>query len=530
MTVDFCRVMAELTEEYGVSILEDPDRLSQLLENRCSEATDEIFHLTFALRQLLRDGWSPASQDPFIGKKEKRRFRQLIGFTEEQAEKTAELINCALSSDAGAEYPPERKDLVAVPGNLKPIAGGVSSRPRHASRERRNLSGGIIIIAAVVFLMLLFFQIGRQRTPVGDELRVAFFAPMSGADARSAHVRLRAAQLAVERVNSIESIKGGYKLKVVGFDLPKDPAAAEKAVEAAMKDKSFLVMMLADDNCAETVAKAAERLEVPLVFVSESPPLKDGMQSGTFPLLYSFSLANDTDYRGKMLSYFASQALLKKNVAYCYNISDPSSREIFTSSCKWADAFGMAVAAEIPFTGRDAKSRMQIARAAAESSADIVIITGLASDKPGLMSALRTAGFSGTVLSEGYTDVIYKEADGAAAGSWWINEVSSLDPAIRSVLKNYKRLYNEECPQDEVVAAILSYDGVMWIASALGKAPGFRGEAIRHTLLATMNLPLTHATLTIDPRTHTPLNKAMALVQCADGRGIFQRRIRISKE
>ncbi|MBR4400567.1 MAG: ABC transporter substrate-binding protein [Synergistes sp.] len=530
MTVDFSRIMAELTEEYGVSILEDPDRLSQLLENRCSQGADEVFHLTFALRELIRDGWSPASHDPFIGKKEKKRLRELLGFTEEQAEKTAEIINSALERDNGTRSAQEHKDLVAVPGNLKPITGGVSSRPRHASRERKNLSGGIIIIAAVFFLMMLFFQIGRQRTPVGDELRVAYFAPMSGAEARSAHVRLRAAQLAVERVNSIEAIKGGYRLKVIGFDLPREPEEAEKAVETAMKDKSFLVMMLADDNCAETVAKVAERLEVPLVIVSENPPLTEEMQAGAFPLLYSFSLANDTSYRGKMLSYFASQALLSKNVAYCYNISDPASREIFTSSSKWAEAFGMTVAAEIPFTGKDAKSRAQVAKAAAESSADVVIVTGLAADKSGMTASLRGAGFSGLILGEGYTEMIYKEAGSAAAGSWWINEVSSLDPAIRSVLKNYKRLYNEECPQEEVVSAILSYDGVMWIASALGKAPGFRGEAIRHTLLATMNLPLTHATLTIDPRTHTPLNKAMALVHCADGRGIFQRRIRISKE
>ena len=78
--------------------------------------------------------------------------------------------------------------------------------------------------------------------------------------------------------------------------------------------------------------------------------------------------------------------------------------------------------------------------------------------------------------------------------------------------------------------AILSYDGVMWIAAALQSTPGFRGEAIRHTLLATKNLALTHATLTIDPRSHLPLNKAMAIVFCANDKGIFQRRVRISKD
>ncbi len=530
MADDFRRVMAELTEEYGVNILEDPDRLSQLLENRCSEAAAEVFHLTFALRQLLRDGWRPGSQNPIIGKKEERRFRQLMGFTEKQAERTVELINCALALRSDEEGLAERKDFVAVPGNLKQIGGGIASRPRHAGRDKKNLSSGIMIIVAITFLLLLFFQIGRQRTPVGDELRVAFFAPMSGAGARSAHVRLRAAQLAVERANAMESIRGGYALKVVGFDLPRDPAAAEKAVESAMSDKSFLVMMAADNSCAETIARVAERLEVPLVFVSQTPPEEEEMQNGALPFLYSFSIANDMNYRGKMLSYYASQALLTKSVAYCYDISDGPSKEIFESSRKWAAAFGVSVTAEIPFADIDSRGRLQIAKAAADSGAELVIIAGRTEDKAALISALRSSGYGGLILGEGYADRIYELAGAAAAGSWWINEVSYLDPAIRSVLKDYKRLYNEECPQEETTAAMLAYDGVMWVAAALENAPGFRGEAIRHTLLATRNLPLTHATLTIDPRSHTPLNKAMALVHCADGKGIFQRRIRIGKE
>ena len=64
----------------------------------------------------------------------------------------------------------------------------------------------------------------------------------------------------------------------------------------------------------------------------------------------------------------------------------------------------------------------------------------------------------------------------------------------------------------------------MWIAAAFQSTPGFRGEAIRHTLLATRNLALTHATLTIDPRTHMPLNKAFAIIYCEEDKGIFQRR------
>ena len=117
-----------------------------------------------------------------------------------------------------------------------------------------------------------------------------------------------------------------------------------------------------------------------------------------------------------------------------------------------------------------------------------------------------------------------QQAGPALAGSWWINEVSALDPQISSVLREYRSLYNEECQPGDVTAAILSYDAVMWIASAFRSTPGFRGEAIRHTLLATRDLVLAHTTLTIDPRTHMPLNKSSAIIYCEEDKGIFQRR------
>jgi branched-chain amino acid transport system substrate-binding protein len=79
---------------------------------------------------------------------------------------------------------------------------------------------------------------------------------------------------------------------------------------------------------------------------------------------------------------------------------------------------------------------------------------------------------------------------------------------------------------DDFAGAVLAYDSVRWMGDALYRAPGFQGEALRHAFLSTRNLALTHATLSIDPRTHGPWNKAVALVYCLDSRGKFQRRFR----
>ena len=126
-----------------------------------------------------------------------------LGFTKEQAAEVMKLINWLMEMEyGGSEGEAETGAVVAVPGNLKKIAGGVANRPRTMRIRKKSLYNGIILIVSLAVLAALFFQIGNQRTPAGDELRIAFFAPMSGPDARLSHVQLKAAQLAVERVNS----------------------------------------------------------------------------------------------------------------------------------------------------------------------------------------------------------------------------------------------------------------------------------------------------------------------------------------
>lgn len=526
MSEDIRDVVSELVETYGIKILEDPDRLSQFLEDRCAQQAEESFRLTFALRCLLKSGWRSAAHAGRLTEDEYPLSCQL-GFSREESQYVFDLINEVQAKLYGRqeELPPPEEELIAVPGNLKRISGGISNRPRGRSIRKNSLNNGLIMIAALVAITILFFQIGSQRTPVGDELRIAYFAPMSGPEAALSHLQLRAAQLAVERINLQGPIKGQYKLKVVGFDLPRDPKKAVAAVKRAMKDKSILVMMVgANNGSLSELAAAADEIEAPLVVTAKRPP-DDELMSGNGPFLYAYSLTNDAAYRGKALSYFATQALKKKKFAVYYDPADAVKEKVSASVRKWARGFGAAVVAELPYR-QNAGGHAVALKALAESGADVLILPASGKEAAKILAAAAETGLSIPILGEDYTEDLYDSAGAALKGSWWINEVSSLDPAIRSVLKDYRSLYNENCPPENVAAAILAYDGLQWVAAALRGSPGFRGEAIRHTLLATQNLPLAHATLTIDPRSHLPLNKAMAVVYCANDKGIFQRRIR----
>ncbi len=524
MADDIRGVLADITDSYGIKILEDPDRLAQFLEDRSSMRPEETFHLTFALRFLLKCGWRPSRREyAKRGADYRQTLVSQLGFTEEQADKVMRLVEWLMEMEYGGSDAVEKDEgIVAVPGNLKKISGGVANRPRTARIRAKSLYNGVILIASLVMLAALFFQISSQRTPAGDELRIAFFAPLSGPGARLSHVQLRAAQLAVERVNSRGIARGEYKLKVIGFDLPSAPDAALKAVENVMSDKNMLVMALGRSEAAKTLAPLADRLEAPLVVAAPEPMDGALLDESSLPYLYSFSLASDAASRGKALSYFATQALHKKKIALYYNPSDAASSAVYKYAKKWAQGFGAEIVAELPY-GRGS-GHYAAMRAFAESGADLLMLPGSGAAAGDILLQRAAAGFDVPALGDGYTEKLSEQAGRAMRESWWINEVTSLDPPISSVIREYRALYNEDCQPGDVAAAILSYDAVMWIAAAFQSAPGFRGEAIRHTLLATRGLSLAHAPLTIDPRTHMPLNKASALIYCAEDKGIFQRR------
>ncbi len=59
---------------------------------------------------------------------------------------------------------------------------------------------------------------------------------MKGSAAQSSHNQLRAAQLAVEQINKQGGVRG-YKIKIVGYDLPNGTPEAEESIRKVMKDE-----------------------------------------------------------------------------------------------------------------------------------------------------------------------------------------------------------------------------------------------------------------------------------------------------
>jgi branched-chain amino acid transport system substrate-binding protein len=514
----------ELIKTFGIPLLDDPERLGQLLEDMCPDCRSEIFVLCFALRELSRNGGLPTAGE-FSAEQERivERFQDKLGFVRSSAVWATYAIGEILKSgQAVHEAPPNGGQLEARRGFLRKIDGALAKSPRASQARRKTLRNGLLLLGIIALFLWLFFRITESRYPMSGEHRVLFLAHMSGADAAFGQVRLKAAQMAIDQINSRGGVKG-RTMHILGRDIPEDPSQAESAVASMIRDGRINAVISACGNEVNlAIAEIADELEVPLL-ITESSLLEVTMASGDRPRLYTFRTNCDNTYWGRLGAYFMAQGLNRKKAAVISNAGDYDSMEIRDSFVESCGDFGISVLCEVRYTRRggiDLASATEIV----SSEADAVFISNRVPDAAPVISMLRRSGYAGTILGMAYDDSFREEAGILTDNSWWIVPAYPGDAKLLSFQASYRDKYNETIAGDDFAGALLAYDSVQWIADALYRAPGFQGEALRHALLSTRDLALSHATLSIDPRTHSPWNKEVSVVYCSGGAGRFQKR------
>ncbi|MDO4952753.1 MAG: ABC transporter substrate-binding protein [Synergistaceae bacterium] len=519
----FFDILKDVVAEYGTEILEEPDRLAQFLEDRLpADRETDIFRVTFALHSLIRSGWTVKTE--LHGAKRGLFVKKLsddLAFTGSSSEDFLDTLDKLLKQD---KIPDKSEAVVARGGNLRNIEGGIANSPRTTSLRRKYFYNGTVLLAAFAVIILLLFQISRQRNPVSNEFRIAFFTPVSGEATQSGHRQLKAAQLAVERVNKQGGVRG-YKLKIVGFDVPENPAKAAEKAEEIMRDKSLLVMITSlSGESAKKLAELSDRLEIPLLLSSAELTGDVANDSEGKPYLYTFRISSLPGETARLMAYYAVKGMKARKIALLWDENDKYSYEACEALRLWLSRYGRRAAIDISYTGKDSDCTLALKTVKARG-ADTLLLPGNTKKTAEMLSQLQAVGFDGNVLGMNFPESGLENSGENSVQSCWLNRISQSDPQVMSVMNDYKKLYNEVCPPEETENILLVYDSVNWAAAALYKAPGYRGEAVRHGLLSTRNLALAHATLTTDPRSHGPLGKACALVKAFGVKGIFQRRI-----
>ncbi|MDR3076309.1 MAG: ABC transporter substrate-binding protein, partial [Synergistaceae bacterium] len=276
-------IAVELIRIYGYPLLEDPDRLAQLLEDRCPDSRREIFLISFALREVLKDGPLPSSE-AFAARSEKieSRLRENLGFSKPDSQWVVQAISELMSTEVETAAEPR---IEAHSGFLQNIGYVMAKRPRTIMVRKKALRNGLLLMGIIALFLGLFVRIMGPGYTLSEEHEILFLAHLSGPDAAFGHVRLKAAQLAADQINAAGGVRG-HAIRIKAHDIPQSPEEAARVAGELMRDRSnAAAISVCSDQVNAVISGLADAREMPLV-VTESSGMSVTMAGSDRPRLY----------------------------------------------------------------------------------------------------------------------------------------------------------------------------------------------------------------------------------------------------
>lgn len=414
-----------------------------------------------------------------------------------------------------------QQNVEAFRAEIAPKVGaGIAKRPRTAPVRKKALHNGLLLIGIALLFLWLYVRMTGGGYEQQDEYRILFLAHLSGQHGASGGVRLKAAQMAADMLNDQGGIKG-QTVRLVAQDVPENADDASSALREVLRDRSIsTIISVCGEDASVALSRTADEYEVPIVAVESSR--SSTTIADERPILYAFRMNSDNEYKGDVLAYFSIRGLGRKRAALIERAHDEDAREI-------ADAFeesyvrqGGDIACRVSYTPRGGLDVSSV-RIVVDSGATCVVFADPTEEAGEILRALRSSGSEIPAVGIAFDD---ERDDREVENCWMLVPSSQDDPQLMSFRTSYVDRYGETLHRADFAGAVMAYDAVRWAADALFRSPGTNGEALRHSFLSTRNLALSHATLTIDPRTHAPQNKAVTLLYSTDGSTKFQRRFR----
>ena len=358
-----------------------------------------------------------------------------------------------------------------------------------------------------------------------DTLKRGYLAALTGDWAAYGQTEEKAAKLAVDEINAKGGVLG-KNLELVTYDFRTRAEDAVNAVRRMIEQDKVLAIVGANGSGINiATAPVVNRLGVSQLGTVSTNPLVTVDEKGAVRP-FSFRICFTDPYQGKLIAYFSAKEIKKLNAAILYDVGNDYSQGLREFFMKSFGEYGGKVVADLGFRGgQDVDFRAQLTEIR-DKKADVLVLPNMGKEMALIMKQARELGMNDIVFvgGDGYGEFMWEIAGKAMEGSYWINHVAPEDPAMQPFFKAYKAKWNDDCK--EFVNGVLGYDSIYLVADAIARAGKADPKAIADALAVTKDLKLHHATITMDPKTHNPLDKDGVVLIAKDGKGQFFKKIK----
>ena len=366
-------------------------------------------------------------------------------------------------------------------------------------------------VLALLALVIVVFAAGAAFA--AEPIKIGYLAALTGDYAQYGISEVNMAKLVVGDINAKGGILG-RQIELIPYDTK---TRNEDAVNAVRR------MIESDKVCAIVGANSSgiNIATAPIVAKGKTPQIST---VGTNPLVtvdnkgkvrpYSFRICFTDPYQGTLAADLAFKDLGLKKAAILYNVGSDYAQGLREFFVKSYEKLGGKIVADEGFRETDVDFRAQLTKIK-NSGADLLFLPGMGKDMALAIKQAQELGLKATVIGgDGYAEFMNEIAGPAMKGTYWVNHTYLEDPGMAPIFKRYKDVYKDDCK--EFVNGTMAYDAMYWLIDAIKRAGKAEGPAIAKALEETKGLKLNHATLTVDPKTHNPLNKPGIILKVGD--------------
>ncbi|WP_455598936.1 ABC transporter substrate-binding protein [Cloacibacillus sp.] len=366
-------------------------------------------------------------------------------------------------------------------------------------------------VLALLALIIIVFAAGTAMA--AEPIKIGYLAALTGDYAQYGITEVNMAKLVVGDINAKGGILG-RKIELIPYDTK---TRNEDAVNAVRR------MIESDKVCAIVGANSSgiNIATAPIVAKGKTPQIST---VGTNPFVtvdnkgkvrpYSFRICFTDPYQGALAADLAYNDLKKTKAAILYNVGSDYAQGLREFFVKDYEKLGGKIVADEGFRETDVDFRAQLTTIK-NSGADLLFLPGMGKDMALAIKQAQELRLKVTVIGgDGYAEFMNEIAGPAMKGTFWVNHTYLDDPEMAPIFARYKEVYKDDCK--EFVNGTMAYDAMYWLIDAINRAGKADGQAIAKALEETKGLKLHHATLTIDPATHNPINKAGIILKVGD--------------
>lgn len=374
--------------------------------------------------------------------------------------------------------------------------------------------GGLTVKRLFALLLVALF-LPVCAASAQESVKIGYLASLTGDGATWGQEQIKGAQIAIDEINKAGGVLG-KPLKLVVYD---DRGRQEDAIVSARRlIDSEKVKVIAGANSSGmciALAPLLEKARVPLVAPFASNPAATVNTKTDKVRPYVFRLCATDPYHGAVMADYLYKKLGIKTATLLHDVGSEYSEGIKEYFTKRFTKLGGKVLGTYGYRGGDVDFRAQLTQAKG-TGAKALVMPSLYKEMGLMAKQSAELGWNPVLMGgDGFSMAMYEIAGETMNNSYWTSNMDLDDKNVQQLMKKYEKKYNAKV--FEYTSVTMAYDIIYTIADAIKRAGKEDGTAIKDALEKTKNLKLTHFTLTMDPKTHNPLEKPLVIQQFRKG-------------